>query len=174
MAEAPTDIAVLLDVLENVEAAMAELYTWLARALVQDPEAAGFFADMGRDELRHRDLVQFQRQLVTKSRGAFGSVKADTAAMKTVVERVRAFQRDTPNPSLHQALVFVLELENNAAETHYRTAISESSPTMARFINSLAKADEHHAETLHQFARKRGVFLEWPTTSAASPRGSPD
>ena len=52
----------------------------------------------------------------------------------------------------------MLELENDAAETHYRSAISDSSPTLGKFITSLAKADEHHAETLHRFAQKRGVF----------------
>jgi len=154
---------------------MAELYTWLAGTLAIDPEVSGFFADMARDELRHRDLVAFQRQLVTRSRGAFGTVNADTVAMKDVVARVKAFQRDTPEPTLHQALVFVLELENDAAETHYRTAIAEANPQMAKFITSLAKADEHHAETLHEFARKSGVFSResGAAVRVAALRGSP-
>ncbi len=157
-----TEISTLLDVLENVETTMAELYTWLGRALVVDPEAARFFAEMARDELRHRDLVRFQRALVMKSRRAFAPVTVDATAVTEVIDRVRAFRRDHPEPVLEQALAFVIELEGDAAETHYRTAIADSEPSMAKLMTRLGKADEHHAETVRAFARARGVLAPAP------------
>lgn len=155
-ASGQVDLGTLLTILEDLEGQMSELYSWLAGLFEEDTASAKFFISMACDEAGHRDLVRFERQLVLKNRGAFAAVDIDASVLRGLVAVVVDFRESSPNPSLEQALDFLQDIENDAAENHYRTAIAESNPKMAKLINSLAKQDEHHAAKLAAFARLRG------------------
>jgi len=149
-----------LNLLEEVEGEMAALYDWLARTFATaDAQVTAFFAKMARDELHHRDLVRFQNQLVSKSRHSFPPVPIDVNGIAAHVKRVRKLRDNYPPASVGLALALALELEESPVESHYRHAIAQASPGLARLIASLNKADEHHADHLRQFMQQRGLTV---------------
>jgi rubrerythrin len=52
------------------------------------------------------------------------------------------------------ALKFAIQLENSAAEIHYRTATVQSNHDIAKLVKALTKDDKAHSEKLRSFAMR--------------------
>ncbi len=152
----PMDLRLVLDLLAEVELAMARLYEWLA-TVIEDAEAKELFAQLAREEYGHRDLVAFQQQLVNKSRAVFPPVAVGAPVLREAISAAAVFRQNHPRPTLTQAIGFALRAEGGAAEQHYRTAIVEASPSLAKLVNALGRADDEHGARLRSFAERRGL-----------------
>jgi rubrerythrin len=156
-AGAGLDPAMALDRLADVEATMAGLYEWLARVYADDTEARALFCALAREELGHRDLVNFQSQIVRRNRSAFPPIRIDQEALAGLSQAVAIF-REQPAPSLAAAVAFVLGLEGSAAEAHYRTALAGANPELGKLIQRLGREDDGHVGRLRSFAAARGLL----------------
>jgi hypothetical protein len=66
---------------------------------------------------------------------------------------MKAEQPITPD----QAIVFAINCEKNAAELHYKKAITVANPKIAGLMKSLGQRDGDHFSLLASVARERGI-----------------
>jgi hypothetical protein len=150
------DIMQVLRPLEQLERRLAELYQWFADLFESDSEAAFTFHRMFLEERAHVHLIEYQRRLARGNPGAFGEVEVDIAGVERAIASIDAFRDNGGPPTLDRAVRLALELESGAAITHLRAAIRQSSPEMARLLDSLGKGDRRHQRALRQLAERRG------------------
>jgi rubrerythrin len=151
----------VLEAMEKIEDALAQVYEWLARLYAGDEEAAGFFARLSQDEIGHRNLVRYERRLVESAPDEFGeSIDVPVEAFNETVRSVHDFCARRPTPTLTQALVFAMTVEASVAENLHRDAIITSSPDLQALIRSLGKADEAHRQELETFLNRRRELFD--------------
>ncbi|MBI5639925.1 MAG: DnaJ domain-containing protein [Nitrospirae bacterium] len=144
-----------LDQLEKIEMRIGHLYEWFSENLKDDPEAAAFFYRMSIDESAHANLVKYQRRLVSRNMKLFGSLEIDLDGVQKEIARVEAILSGEPLPA-EAAVKIALEIENSAAETHYRSAIEKAESGIANLLGSLNFLDCKHVGVFEAFAAGRG------------------
>ncbi len=140
--------------LERVEQSAADLYGWLSDVFAADLKTSRFFAAMRTQELSHSDLVRFERKLVRGEPKAFANVAVDLDELRGFVAEVQQFRLEHPQPTLEEALVFAMHVEEHAAEHLHRKAIVDANPEVQELIGGLAKADREHFLTLKRFVEE--------------------
>lgn len=145
--------------LAEFERLMGDLYSWLSERFAGDTEVASTFALLAADEAAHANLVEFQRRLVRQNPREFGEVELDLGdllATRAQVERLRA--RESP-PTVEEALALAFELENTAAEYHFRHVLRQANPAIGELLEKLGSADKQHLSRIMQLATRHNVLL---------------
>lgn len=155
----------VLAILERIEEEAGKLYAWFSQVFADDTEANELFERLSQEEARHRDLVRFQRQLARRGGASQSSnengdegTNEESKDLPVVLRAIIDFRTQNPFPTLREAVQFAMGLENSPAEAKYRTAIADTNPNMAKLINSLNNGDNHHAEVLFGFAKRRDLL----------------
>ena len=146
-------LGTVLKHLSELEQAAADLYEWYAQIFDDIEDAKAFFTKMHKEELAHRDLVDFQRRLTVQSSDTFDEVAVQLQEIKAAIGTIEKHMSEGVF-ELKDALDFACWLENNIAETHYKTAVSKSNPEFAKLIQALAKGDQNHSLQMQVFAEK--------------------
>ncbi len=166
----------VLDPLEKLETKISELYEWFSRLYADDAEAASLFYRISIDEAAHANLVRYEKRLAVQNSKIFGEVSIDPAVVSTTLEMVTSVLSAAP-PSLEQAVKISLDIENSAAEAHYRSAIALATPDLYRLLKSLGGFDSRHIEVFEKFAAGRGypfVTRSRPSPDSQFVPGGPD
>ena len=153
-----------LKLVESVEQMMADLYESFSRTYASDEEAAALFYRIGRDEISHRNLAQFQQRLARKDPKNFGEVNLDFELFNAAIEKVQAFLQKEPAATLEEAVRFGIDFEDQAAERLYRTVIVEANPAVKDLVANLGKQSEVHRQHIVDFAVRRGFMAGWERT----------
>ena len=148
-------ILTVLSAVGRIENKVAEHYQWLSNVFADDPEASGFFFRMCMQEKSHANLVSFAKKLAHRSPTDFSEIEVDLGVVDDLLDDLRTFRANNPNPSLAQALAFSMKIEGHDAETIHRSLVIQSNPEIANIINNLAKADSEHFHMLENFAHQR-------------------
>lgn len=143
--------------LEQLERRLADLYAWFGELFADDAEAAFVFHQMFLEERAHVNLIDYQRRLARGNPGVFGDVEVSLDKVEAGIARIDAVRSASPSPDLPAAIRFALELEASAANYHLRAALRQSSPDMARLMDSLGRADRQHVGALRRLAETRGL-----------------
>lgn len=144
-------LSTLLNRTAELEQLAADLYSWYAEIFSDNPAAVGIFVEMKKQELEHRNLVQFQQRLEEKNKGLFQEIDVDLSELNAVLSAVKQHMREGVF-ELGDAIDFALWLENSMAETHGKSAIAHANPRLARLMRSLSKSDDEHRKRLREFA----------------------
>lgn len=145
---------IVLRHLEELEGKMADLYEWFMKLFHEDREAAAFFYTMSLEEASHRDLVRYQRRLVSKNPGLFKEVDLDTLEILKTSERVERVI-ESSSLSLKEAVFTSMGFEKDVTENHYRSVMLKSNPEVANLLDSLCTGDRDHFSRLNDFAQSR-------------------
>lgn len=152
------DLLTVLRYLENLESKMADLYAGFSKAFSQDGEAAAFFSGMSAEEIAHRDLVRYQHKLVRRNPPKFKGVDVDISEIRQVIENVEEVMYSPVDRSLKDAVMASIDFEDDAAESHYVSALLQSNPDVSKLLDSLCTSDRLHCERLNDFAKSRGFL----------------
>jgi len=139
--------------LAELEQAAADLYEWYAQIFDDDPEAVHFFRDIAKQELDHRNLVDFQLRIVARNSDSFTDIAESSDEIDAARRAVDKHMREGIF-ELADALEFALWLESTAAEMHHGAFIAESNPQIAKLVSSLASADDEHKKSIEAFAAR--------------------
>lgn len=153
-------ITEVLSRLEAVESKMAEFYEWLSEVFESDTEASGLFFRMSLQERSHASLLRYGRKLANRNPLDFEDVDFDAASVEALLASVDGFRRDSPQPSLVDALFFAMKTECHPAENAHREVLAVSNPEIDGIIRSLAIADDEHHRTLQAFAQGRAALFD--------------
>jgi rubrerythrin len=151
------DIQKIFAPLKRLEIGLSELYDLYSERLSSDQEAALVFKRLALDEKAHAALLDYQRNLVRNNPKEFGEVDLDLDQVEALARRIESL-RANDCPDLGSAVRVALEFESSAAEYHYRNALKQSQPSLAKLLDCLGKSDRHHLEELREFARSRGYL----------------
>ncbi len=145
-----------LQVFEELENVMAELYEWYASVFAGDADAAAVFFRLAMEERNHARMVLHVRRASRQNPGAGEIDRTVIDGVAEMVEKARRFMSADASP-LAAAIAFALELELGAAEGHLRDALKGANPEMARLLESLGADDRAHAGKLERLAADRDV-----------------
>ncbi|HPW55316.1 MAG TPA: hypothetical protein PLP31_06245 [Thermoanaerobaculaceae bacterium] len=145
--------------LAEFEKLVGDLYSWLAACFSTDQEASAAFAILAVEEAAHANLIEYQRRLVRQNPKEFGEVELDLGELFTSRAQVERFRAQQPPPTVEEALVFAFQIENSAAEFHFRHVLRQANPAIGQLLDSLGKADRQHLAHIMDLAAKRNVFL---------------
>ncbi len=161
------EIQALLRPLEELEKGMQALYEWLAETYAADREAARVFFRLAMDEKRHAAMVEHLRRLARQNPCLFPAIDASLDEVARCLAACRALRGNGSPPSLQLAIQAAVNLENAAAESHYRQAVGAAVPEVAQLLQALGEADRLHGAALTRLAAARGLWpLEWPPTNS--------
>ena len=152
------DLWTVLRHLEELEGRMADLYERFSRQFHEDKEAAGFFYSLSLEEISHRDLIRYERRLVSKNPGLFSRVEINIEEIREACAKIEGIIGSDGPFSLKQAVLTSLGFEKEAAECHYRSVMTRSNPGVAGLLDSLCQADRDHVGKVTDFARSRGLL----------------
>ena len=154
-----------LKLVESIEQLMADLYERFSEAFAADEDATGFFYRMSRDEISHRNLVQFQQRLAKKNPKDFGEVNLEIDLFAAATEKIQYFMKRENTPTLEEAVRIGIDFENDVVEHLYRTVIAESNPAVQDLVKNLGRQSEIHRKHIQDFAVQRGFAAGWERTS---------
>jgi rubrerythrin len=143
--------------LGDLERSLADLYAWYAEALAGDAEVSSAFCRMASEEKRHAGLVEYQRRMVQQDATLSVDVAIDLAQIEAALAKGRELRAAPVPPTAEEALREALLLERSAAESHYRNALTQANPKIARLLSALGGEDKVHAARLEELARRRGI-----------------
>lgn len=148
------DILTALNDIEKLELKLSELYRHCSRLFSDDTVVASLFKKLSEEEQAHYDLVQYQKRLIRKNKELFRDVTIDVAEITQVTGKADSLLKAHPPLSVEEAIRSAIEIEKNAAEYHYRTAIQQANPDVAAFLKNLGGYDDGHARSLGEFLKK--------------------
>jgi len=150
------NIRVVLELLEEVEQKMADLYTWCAREYREDEEAEKLFIRLTLEENAHKNLILYQRRMASRNPKAYDDININPKTIKKCIQQVEFFQQKKGKSSLSEAVEFALQIESSAAESHFPDLIAESNAEMKHLLTGLKAGDERHIGWLKEFAKTLG------------------
>lgn len=156
------EIMKIMGPLEDFEFIMFKLYRWFTNCLASDEGALRLFQKMAKEELDHRDIIRYQKDLVMKNFREFHNVDIDLDRILEISTTLEDFMQKTRRITVEEAVVLAARIETDASEQHFRLAIMESNPILQDLVERLRKADKIHLERLLTFARDRSI--EIPTS----------
>jgi rubrerythrin len=151
------DLVTLLKPLERLEQEMGKLYEWYAELFAADQEASGVFFRLALEEQRHARMVDHVRRLVRQNNALSTSVEADLSDVDDVLDRLARIRSAKGPLEVATAVRLAIELEQNAAEAHYRHVIAESIPEVSKLLQALTRDDRTHQARLEKLAMARGL-----------------
>jgi rubrerythrin len=145
----------VLQPIEELEKKIADLYKWFSEIFADDAEAAAFFYRVSIDETVHANLVAYQRRVAIQNSKLCEEIAFDLEDLNATIEKVVSTLLGPP-PSLEEAVKIAIDIEKNATEAHYRTAIQQAFPDICQLLNNLSTFDSRHCEVFEDFASDRG------------------
>lgn len=147
-----TQIYNVLKALRELEELAAQLYEKFSEYFKEEKEVSFFFYKMHLDEISHKDLINYQLRLIQKSsKDSFKEVDIDISTIISLSERIREVLEADNILELEEAIKIAIEIESSAAEKHYRQAMKEANPDIARLLESLGTEDKVHLTRLQEF-----------------------
>jgi hypothetical protein len=150
------DIINALEILKKLELKIRDLYEYYRNIFQVDKEASACFFELSLEEKSHADLIDYQLRTVRKNRGMFCDVEFDMQPLNRLIARIESRASSKEPVSLEDALKFVIELENDALEYHYRRLIVKSNPAVEELLDRLGTSDKEHCDRLRNLALRRG------------------
>ncbi len=147
------NILTVLNMLEEIETAMKNLYLWISEKFPEDPEIYRFFQRMSREEETHAGMVRYQKRLIRQNPDSFEDVSVDLSELREFLDFVSAIPQRESIPTPEKALELAIRLEGMDEERMYRSVIIESYPELRELIQNLTRSDEEHCAFLKKFTR---------------------
>ncbi|RLE22896.1 MAG: hypothetical protein DRJ08_03405 [Acidobacteria bacterium] len=148
------NIMTVLNMLEEIEISMKNLYQWISEEFTDNTELYRFFQRMSREEETHAGMVKYQKRLVRQNPNSFNEVSTDLSELQEFLQFISSIPEREHNLTPERALKLAIELEGMDEERMYRGVIVESYPELRELIHNLTRSDEEHCIFLKDFARR--------------------
>lgn len=149
------ELVTLLRPLEELEAAMADLYDHLSSIFADDAQASGAFFRLAMEEKRHLGMVRHVRRLARTDPAAFGEVDANPDEVTRALEATARLRTLNGDADLTAVLRGAMDIEVGAAEGHYRLLVTHANPQIASLLEALVGDDRRHAGILRELLAAR-------------------
>ncbi len=149
----------VLDEIAKLELKLMDLYNFFSNLFKDDQDASSSFFKLSLDEKQHAELVQYQKRVVRKNPNDFLEISIDINEIREIISKVESIMRSPVPPKLEESIKFALLMEKSAAEYHYKSAMEQSNPEFANFLNNLSSVDNDHYETIKKLAERKNIKI---------------
>ena len=150
----------LLNLMEEFELALADMYRRFSRVLGDDPEAVALFERLAEEEVRHAEAVAETRSSVRELRlPEIAPLDLDGAAIRQATDRILSQMRQPPPADLVELLNRAATLEQFALERHGPVLLSRMAHPLGLLLEHLRGGDRDHLESIHRFGGARGLMV---------------
>ncbi|NWF98561.1 MAG: hypothetical protein HXY52_06480 [Nitrospirae bacterium] len=146
-----------LDEILKLELKLMDLYAFFSKLFNEDKEAASVFFKLSLDEKGHAELVQYQKRIVSKNLNDFLEVSINIEEIREIISKAENIMKSTVPITLEESIKLALLFEKNAAEYHYKSAVEQSNPEFAKFLNNLASVDNEHFDSIKKLAERKNI-----------------
>ena len=136
-------ISVVLGRIADLEAKSADLYSFYAEIFEDSEVAARIFLEMKREEEGHLNQVLFQKRIVDKNPSMYPEMMMDLTPINRLIDLIENHIQNGVF-SVLEALDFAIELEQNAAEVHYRSFTEKRCAPLRKLTQFLKNSDKDH------------------------------
>lgn len=147
----------VLDEIEKLELKLMDLYTFFTNLFKDDKDVSSSFFKLGLDEKGHAELVKYQKRIVRKNLNNFLDVSININEIHEIILKAEDIMKSPTPPSLEESIKLALLFEKSAAEYHYKSAMEQSNPEFASFLNNLASVDNDHFDTIKKLAERKNI-----------------
>ena len=154
------ELSSALRILERLEEKMAELYTVFSQWYAHDVELSSMFYRMRQEEMGHRNVVRYERNLLSKCNNCEYSGDIVIAQIRNIMHFIDTCIVLPEPPPPKEAVLLALRIEADASENHVRKEMMSAHPEIGPLAIKLGRADELHIEKLREFARQRDYLKE--------------
>lgn len=146
----------IIELATELENVVADLYMLFHEIF---PEDADFWLKLFTEEKEHASLLQWSSKLL-ESTGEFPEevVPSDTDPLIEAINKVKTCITDfsSAKPSRETALRIAIEIEENAGEVHYQTAMEKKADsTYMETMQRLNLDDKDHAERIRAYMKEK-------------------
>lgn len=151
----------ILQMLERLAGATAELYERLHRRHADDPGAAALFARLREEEYGHRDIVRYEQRVMRDAPENWLELpEYDEAGLGETLRTVTELAERIDRLPLPEALRHALAIESAASQHHFRSVVERAHPALAMLVRNLGGEDRAQHRLLAGFAEQRGLPSE--------------
>ncbi len=147
----------ILDEIAKLELKLMDLYTFFSNLFKDDKDVSSSFFKLGLDEKGHAELAKYQKRVVRKNPNDFLDVSIDINEIREIISKAESIMKSPGPPTIEEAIKLSLLFEKSAAEYHYKSAMEQSNPEFANFLNNLAVVDNDHFETIKNLAERKNI-----------------
>ena len=147
-----------LELIEQVETSLGDMYGELRRLFADDKEMSGLFAQLEAEEANHANMATMQKRIVRAKPADFKDVDFNFSDLRSVLDHV-AVVRTIPRNRLAEILVQCYLIESSMVEQYVVLALRESNAEMAQLIEMLSHGFRDHLTALAGQAKAHGGDL---------------
>lgn len=148
------DILKVLDIIEKLELKLSELYDYFHKLFSDNEELSELFLKLSTEEQGHADLVRFQRRIIIKNKNLIKDIEFDLNSINKIISKADSILKSSSKPTIKDALMLAIELENDSGEYHYKNAIKYKDEDFSLLLENLNKHDTDHVEQIKKIANK--------------------
>lgn len=149
------NIFFVLRALDELEDVISLLYSKFSTLFEDDKESAVFFYRLSLDEIAHRDFIKYHMRILSKLK-TDDKIQSDIDIdeITSLTSEVTDLLLSEKQWTVKEAVTTSIKLEANAAERHYKKALSNINNEISNLLKHLGKDDEKHISDLNEFAKK--------------------
>ncbi len=147
-----------LELIEQMEANLGDMYTKLRAKVSGDKELEEFFYQLHLEELDHVNLARMQKRVVRAKPSDFGDVQlnfTDFNKVSYLMTMILAMPRDKINEILVQCYL----IESSLVEQYVVAALRDSNKEMRQLLDMLSRGFRDHLAKLAVRAKDLGADL---------------
>ncbi len=147
-----------LELIEQMEVNLGDMYTKLREKFSGDKELEGFFYQLHLEELDHVNLARMQKRIVRAKPSDFGEVQlnfTDFNKVTYLMTMILALPRDKVNEILVQCYL----IESSLVEQYVVAALRDSNKEMRQLLDMLSRGFRDHLAKLAVRVKDLGADL---------------
>lgn len=158
-----------LEVIEQLEVNLGDLYAKLQAKFSGNKELEGLFYQLHLDELNHVNLARMQKRIVRAKPSDFGEVHLNFTEINKVMYQVSMILA-MPREKINEILVQCYLIESSLVEQYVVAALKDANKEMRQLLEMLGQGFRDHLAALAVRVKDLGVDITNPESARLSPR----
>lgn len=158
-----------LEMIEQLERGLAELYGVLHERFKDTGELARFFYQLQTEEVNHANMAAMQLRIVRGKPKAFGEVDFNFSDFKQVLDAM-AIVRAIPADKVKETLVQCYIIETSLVEQYVVSMLKNTNEDMRQLLEMLSQGFRDHLGSLAARVKAMGADLSKLDTARRHPR----
>ncbi len=147
-----------LELIEQMEADLGDMYTKLGAKFSDNAELKGLFDQLHREELDHVNLARMQKRIIRAKPREFGEVNLNFTDFNKVVYLITMIL-SMPRDKINEILVQCYLIESSLVEQYVVAALKDSNKEVRQLLEMLSQGFREHLAKLAVRVRDQGSEL---------------
>jgi hypothetical protein len=147
-----------LELIEQIEVNLGDMYTKLRAKFRGDKEMEGFFYQLYLEEMDHVNLTQLQKRIIRAKPADFGGVHLNFTDFNKVIYLMKMILA-IPREKINEILIQCYLIESSLVEQYVVAALKDSNKEMKQLLEILSRGFRDHLAKLAVRVKDMGADL---------------